>query len=181
MVAVAYRIPCNARSHANDHRARYRRRATHPKHADERRHTPQSEPAGVTPPPSAATRDRAAQQVRAPNTGGGVEAGIEDRPPHVQAAAARWERITELNARLTATLNGEGRTLWLALEEALHVHWLDVAVDHYQRGYAAGRAQAWLDGTLSDQASPHEKLRALSAALTDVVDRLQRPPPDTDS
>jgi hypothetical protein len=99
----------------------------------------------------------------------------------VQAAAARWQRITELNARLTGVLDGEGRALWLSLEEALHVHWLDVAVDHYHRGYAAGRAQAWLDSTLADETSPLEKLRALSTALHEVVDHLQRPPPRTDA
>ena len=99
-----------------------------------------------------------------------------ERPAHVEAAAARWQRITDLNARLSASLDGEGRALWLALEEALHVHWLDVAVDHYNRGYEAGRAQAWLDHGLADQASPLHKLRALAGALLDTLDRLEQPP-----
>jgi hypothetical protein len=89
-------------------------------------------------------------------------------------ATARWQRITELNARLTANLDTEARAIWMALEEALHVHWLDVAVDHYNRGYAAGRAQAWIDATLTDRTSPHEKLRAIALALAEVVESLER-------
>jgi hypothetical protein len=193
MAVVAYRIPCNAQSHANDHRARYRRRGIRSARnaayeGRDRGGESRSEP-GVTSPPSAAVPNRADEPERtappqpapAMRTNTNTNTDTIDRPPHVQAAAARWQRITDLNVRLTATLDGEGRALWLALEEALHVHWLDVAVDHYHRGYAAGRAQAWLDNTLGERASPHEKLRALTAALNEIVDRLQRPPPDTAS
>jgi hypothetical protein len=89
-------------------------------------------------------------------------------------ASARWQRITELNTRLGERLDADGRALWQALEEALHVHWLDVAVDHYNRGYNAGRSQAWVDATLADRASAQEKLRALSVALAELVDAIER-------
>ena len=178
MVPATYRIPCNAQSHANDHRARYRRRAGRPRRpiGTERTEQRAHEPADTPQPPSAAAPAQQTRQAQQQQSG----PDPQDRSTHQQAAAARWQRITDLNTRLTASLDGEGRALWLALEEALHVHWLDVAVDHYQRGYAAGRAQAWLDLTLADRASPHEKLRALSAALMDLVDRLQRSTPGTD-
>lgn len=113
----------------------------------------------------------------APQAAASAEPARPERPAHVEAAAARWQRITDLNARLSATLDGEGRALWLALEEALHVHWLDVAVDHYNRGYEAGRAQAWLDHGLAEQASPLHKLRALAVALQATLDRLDTPQP----
>lgn len=166
MSPVSYSTPCRARLHVDEHRARYRKRTARPdaRPPDEDPRQPPSAAGGagdasVSSPPSAASR------------------AVQERPAHVVAAAARWQRITELNARLTAQLDGENRALWLALEEALHVHWLDVAVDHYHRGYEAGRAQSWLDAALADETSPQDKLRVLSAALAEVVDRLLRAPP----
>lgn len=102
-------------------------------------------------------------------------------PPLIDAraseydTAARWQHITELNTRLQETLDEQGRALWLALEEALHVHWLDVAVAHYNRGYAAGRAQAWADEVLADADSLQDKLQAISLALSAVIETLETP------
>ena len=145
MVEMTYVTQRAARAQLQDPRSRYRRR-------------PQR-------------RAPSAERPSAPAARSSTE---PERPPHVEAAAQRWQRITELNARLSATLDGEGRALWLALEEALHVHWLDVAVDHYNRGFEAGRAQAWLERSLAGQDSPLEKLRALAAGLQQVLEQLER-------
>ena len=89
-------------------------------------------------------------------------------------AGARWARIMALNAQLSAGLNNEGLEVWLALERSLHAYWLDVAVDHYSLGYDAGRAQAAIDAALADQADPHDKLRALAAALLEIAAAFER-------
>jgi hypothetical protein len=106
-----------------------------------------------------------------------TQTSLHDDRERAQAydASARWRHITELNARLSETLDDEGRALWLALEEALHVHWLDVAVNHYNRGYAAGRAQSWVDETLADANTVHDKLRAIALALAEVIEAFDVP------
>lgn len=98
-----------------------------------------------------------------------------DARPQAYDVSARWQRITELNARLSAKLDDEGRALWRALEEALHVHWLDVAVNHYNRGYAAGRAQSWVDETLADVDTVQDQLRAIALALEQVIAAFEVP------
>lgn len=134
-----------------DRRARYRKR----------RHTQASEPAS----------DPAKTQMPA------EPALVDKRDERAQAydGSARWRHITELNARLSETLDADGRALWLALEEALHVHWLDVAVDHYNRGYASGRAQRWVDDALADTHSVQDKLRAIALALAEVIEAFDVP------
>jgi len=153
MSLATYTTPLNAEGLLNDHKSRYRRRKLRA-----RAHGPRAQSSGAPPAPDAASAPPPQQPA-----------------PQVHAAAARWQRICELNHRLTESLDGDGRALWLALEEALHVHWFDVAVDHYQRGYEAGRAQAWADRVLAQASSARDQLRALAAALGEVVDRLDKP------
>src|SRR5262249_43380304 len=50
----------------------------------------------------------------------------------------RWQRIMQLSSRLSTSLSGEDKTTWLALEELIHGHWLDVAVENYNRGFDTG-------------------------------------------
>jgi len=156
MSLATYVIRPHVRGHVNDPRSRYRKRLRHP------------------PQPKA----------NAPETAEPATAETE-AAPHAQAAAARWQRITELNARLNerlaSAMDDEAQALWLALEEALHVHWLDVAVDHYNRGYEAGRAQAFVDRELAQRAAPRDKLRALAAALQDLADHLDGAAPPRSS
>jgi hypothetical protein len=93
-------------------------------------------------------------------------------------AGARWARIVALNAQLSAALENDGLEIWLALERALHAYWLEVALDHYALGYDAGRAQAWLDAALARDAASHDKLRALAAALLEIVAALEARKPE---
>jgi hypothetical protein len=143
-----------------DRRTRYgRRRLRHPPAHDAARPRRRPEASETPPaPPPSATDDSRVHAAHVAND-----------------AAERWLRITELNARLTETLDEEGRALWLALEQALHVHWFDVAVDHYNRGYVAGRAQRWVDAAFGDTSSVHDKLRAIALALAEVVEAFDRP------
>jgi hypothetical protein len=87
---------------------------------------------------------------------------------------ASWQQILALSGKLAAEQTREGREIWLALEELLHGYWLDLAAEHYNLGYDAGKAQAWLESTLRDHALPREKLTALTAALVEVVAQLDK-------
>lgn len=87
----------------------------------------------------------------------------------------RWQLIMQLSLQLMAALSPEGKALWSALEEVLHAYWLDVAVDHYNLGYDAGRAQAWLEPALAEGAEPQDKLRALARALAQLAVQLEEP------
>jgi hypothetical protein len=87
---------------------------------------------------------------------------------------ASWQQILALSAKLAAEQTREGRDIWLALEELLHGYWLDLAAEHYNLGYDAGKAQAWLESTLREHALPREKLTALTAALVEVVAQLDK-------
>jgi hypothetical protein len=89
----------------------------------------------------------------------------------------RWQRIMALSAQLSAGLSDEARATWLALEESLHGYWLDVSVEHYQRGFEAGGAQGWLQSNLTDRTHPREKLRAIAAALAQIIGELDEQPP----
>jgi hypothetical protein len=153
----------------HDRRARYRKRrharASEPASDPAKTQTP-AEPALVNEPNERNDRDERDER---------DERNERDERPQTYDGSARWRHITELNARLSETLDADGRALWLALEEALHVHWLDVAVDHYNRGYAAGRAQRWVDDALADTHSVHDKLRAIALALAEVIEAFDIP------
>lgn len=88
----------------------------------------------------------------------------------------RWQRIMELSSRLSTSLSGETKTTWLALEELIHGHWLDVAVENYNRGFDTGAALSWLKSLLAERACTREKLQALASALLEISDEVKKPP-----
>jgi hypothetical protein len=106
-------------------------------------------------PSSTAPSDEIERRVRARNDG------------------ARWRRIMALNARISAALTGELRTTWLSLEESLHDHWLDVALEHYRVGFEAGTARAFASHIGSGSGDLRSRLQALAAALAQLIAELE--------
>jgi len=89
----------------------------------------------------------------------------------------RWQRIMMLSEQLSAKLSDEARATWLELEELLHAYWLDVSVEHYNRGMEAGGVQSWLKAQLTDPRRQGDKLRAIAAALVEISTQLDDQPP----
>ena len=87
----------------------------------------------------------------------------------------RWRRIMALSSELSDRLPDAARGTWLALEEALHGYWLDVAVEHYNQGFDAGATHGWLETELSPRGDPRRRLRAIAAALTQLIEELEGP------
>ena len=83
-----------------------------------------------------------------------------------------WHEFGDVLAWLTSLANLSG----VDLEEALHGYWLDVSVELYNRGFEAGAAQRWLQANLTDQTQPRDKLRAIAAALAQLIAELDKPP-----
>jgi hypothetical protein len=82
----------------------------------------------------------------------------------------RWKRILELNRRVSSGTRGDVHAAWLKLEESLHEHWFDVALEHYYAGFRAGIALA---SGLLDSENPQsvsDRLRLLAAALSRIAD-----------
>lgn len=52
--------------------------------------------------------------------------------------APRWRAILARNSRLSQRMPPGLRADWLALEEALHAHWLAIAAEHYNLGVEDG-------------------------------------------
>lgn len=86
---------------------------------------------------------------------------------------ARWKRILELNARVSSGTRGDVHTAWLQLEESLHEHWFDVALEHYYTGLDAGIALA--SGLLDPEnpLSTRDRLRLLASALARIAEELE--------
>lgn len=92
---------------------------------------------------------------------------------------ARWRRIMLLNRRVSAALGHESRDLrrvWLALEENLHEHWLEVALEHYLAGFKAGLVEAsrGVPATPSTETRSTETRARLQARLEALVAELAR-------
>lgn len=114
------------------------------------------------------------------NRGGGGDAGggpISTAPAEarvrVRDRGVRWRRIMALSAELSEALPENARGKWLALEEALHGYWLDVAVEHYNQGFEAGLVRKWAESELSETGDAQLKLKAIVAALTRLIDELE--------
>src|SRR4051812_26110689 len=76
----------------------------------------------------------------------------------------RWRRILALSERMASTSDEALKDDWLALEEALHAHWMAIAIEHYNLGVEAGRQAAQREQLEEDAASvrdPLERARAL--------------------
>ena len=84
---------------------------------------------------------------------------------------ARWRRIMLLNQRISAALSGELRDTWLALEENLHEHWLDVALEHYMAGFKAGLAEGsrGVPTSTSTSSDVRARLQTLVAELAQLL------------
>jgi hypothetical protein len=85
----------------------------------------------------------------------------------------RWQRIMALNKRVSAALHGEIRGVWLTLEESLHEHWLEVALEHYQTGLKAGLAQAFDRLEHTEQFDLRTRLQVVAAALSGLIRELE--------
>ena len=73
------------------------------------------------------------------------------------------------------TANDALRGEWLALEEALHAHWMAIAVEHYNLGVEAGRQAAQreqIEGEHAATRDPLERARALVAAIAEALDEV---------
>lgn len=84
---------------------------------------------------------------------------------------ARWNRILNLNARISGSVSDDARVTWLQLEELLHEHWLDVALEHFHTGFDSGLA-ASRESNTSNSLKPSDRLRALAAALARIAAEL---------
>ena len=84
----------------------------------------------------------------------------------------RWQRILALSQSLSDQLPQDARATWLALEEALNSHWLDVSIEQYDRGVSAGRARHVTDLLAGPQATRQQRLRMLVGALASLVDEI---------
>lgn len=102
-----------------------------------------------------------------------VSSGPSERYAQQRDGGARWRRIKLLSKKLSESLSGDARMVWLELEEALHAHWLDVASDQYQRGHAAGSAQELLLLRTTDRATPEARLQAMVVMLSAIADELE--------
>ena len=85
---------------------------------------------------------------------------------------ARWKRILNLNARISGSVSGDARVTWLELEELLHEHWLDVALEHFQTGFDSGFA-ASRKFAASSSLEPSDRLRLLAAVLARIASELE--------
>lgn len=86
----------------------------------------------------------------------------------------RWRRILALSERMAAASAGDERLRgdWLALEEALHAHWLAVAIEHYELGIEAGLQRALAEREAPTELAPLQRARALVQALARLLDEL---------
>jgi hypothetical protein len=119
-------------------------------------------------------RRRAPSRKRLPP--GAVPSEEIERRVRARDHGAHWRRITSLNRRISAALTGELRTTWLSLEECLHDHWLEVALEHYQAGLEAGRAHAFASHFDSSTRDVRTRLLAIVAALSRLIAELEDRP-----
>ena len=82
---------------------------------------------------------------------------------------ARWRSIMVLNQRVSAALSGELRDVWLALEENLHEHWLEVALKHYMAGFKAGLSEASRGVPNSASSEVRARLHTLVTELAQLL------------
>jgi hypothetical protein len=85
----------------------------------------------------------------------------------------RWQRIMALNKRVSAALQGDVRSMWLTLEESLHEHWLEVALEHYESGLKAGLAQAFDRLEHPDPCDLRTRLQVVASALAGLIRELE--------
>lgn len=87
----------------------------------------------------------------------------------------RWRRILALSERMASCGHETLKNDWLALEEALHAHWMAIAIEHYNLGVEAGRKAAQnarKDEEAASVCDPLERARALVAAIAAALDEV---------
>lgn len=87
----------------------------------------------------------------------------------------RWRRILALSERMASYADEALKHDWRALEEALHAHWMAIAIEHYNLGVEAGREAAQHERADEEAASLHdplERARALVAAIAEALDQV---------
>jgi hypothetical protein len=130
--------------------------------------------------PRLTLRERGARY--APNWYGGQAVPGRSHPVTAEAERRvlrrdrrRWRRILALSERMASLRHEALKNDWLALEEALHAHWMAIAIEHYNLGVEAGRKAAQQAQTDEDAASvrdPLERARALVAAIAEALDEV---------
>jgi hypothetical protein len=86
---------------------------------------------------------------------------------------ARFRRMLALSEVIAREAMPEDlRVEFLALEETLHAHWLQVAIEHFNLGVEAGLHEAAIDPEALARLPPRDRLRALVAALAEAVEDL---------
>jgi hypothetical protein len=89
------------------------------------------------------------------------------------AGRERYRRMLALSERIASEPMPEPlRAEFLELEEALHEHWLEVAVAHFNLGFEAGLHHAAIDPEALGRLPARDRLRALVAALDEAIDGL---------
>jgi hypothetical protein len=87
----------------------------------------------------------------------------------------RWRRILALSERMASSAHEALKNDWVALEEALHAHWMAIAIEHYNLGVEAGRKAAQHarnDAEAARVCDPLERARALVAAIAEALDEV---------
>jgi len=102
---------------------------------------------------------------------GGVTVEAEQRVRRA-GGRARQRHMLELSRRLAETALPEpARRDFLELEEALHAHWLALAIEHYNLGVEAGLGKALVTDATRELPA-RDRLRALADALRSAIDEL---------
>jgi hypothetical protein len=125
----------------------------------------------VAEPPMRYSRRRPA---RKPERVGMAPSEEIERRVRARGHGARWRRIMALNRRISTALTGDQRATWLSLEECLHAYWLEVALEHYQAGFEAGRVRAYAVRVGSRSRDLRTRLQALAAALAQLIADLEK-------
>lgn len=96
-----------------------------------------------------------------------------ERRARTGAGRVRFRRMLALSERIASEPMPEAlRAEFLALEETLHEHWLEVAIAHFNLGVEAGLHHAAVDPEALGRLPGRDRLRALVRALAEALDNL---------
>jgi hypothetical protein len=84
----------------------------------------------------------------------------------------RFRRLLALSEFLANALPETTRNAWLELEEALHEHWLEVAIEHYNLGVDAGLVREAAPPPPPRRLPARERAHALAEALRAALEEL---------
>lgn len=102
-----------------------------------------------------------------------VSAEAERRVRRAGDGRERFRRMLALSEYLAgSSLPEAARNAWLDLEELLHAHWHEIAVEHYNQGVTSGLARAEADARAARDLPAGERIRALAKALLEAAGEL---------